>query len=751
MSTVASIRFRDTLPMDSADVESLYTFNLNRLTQFGSRILLIIDNFDAQNYDRTFTELLSQGTAELNNAKLLSKSKADLTGSPLPSQSAAETANAEVLEDLMRAGIRLLFTTRTSVPPQYASLCLSDAEHEMTLSTLLTLSKTIYTDCLWTEYDEVLMSRIILTVGKHVMLVELLCAALQQQSGFSSLEEMLEKLLTMELPQIEGNVTSRRSASAESSVYELMRRIFRFSSYEDPVRHMIRRLSLLSPLGMDREPFFQLIGYDDEKDVKRTLLRLRNLHLVMIDPRTAHISMHPVLADVAAADLNPNVHNCGVMITNAVQFFDDDSAVRYDARHLEQVSAMCRRCAMLLHSQESETKSAGSNAPPVRSGIPSEGSGVPSADAEIPCAVTEIPPMTTRLSLAISEIEYKLGNYGTAAFWAEHGMKEPENRSSDSSGPDDASSVFVKYRAKLLNSAARAYDRLGLFNKACAYYEEELELLPAEMKPDISFALNDYGVLLEEMGRCEEALDCLLQAWEIQKDLFGSDSPETISTCNNLGLICSDREDYEAAEMFYRHALRIALDYYKDGHPETATMYANLGELLMHSYACDEDEKDEGGAFTEPRYAESRRYLTKALEINTNAYGPSYPDNACTLNNLGILEDMERNHEKARGHFRKALEIQFAVAGSESPLCADILHNLAASYIDEVKEAFSSEEAFSAASADQKKDVLPLLHKALTYDRKAFSILEAAFDSSYSSIELMKGEIEWLESRLYPG
>ncbi len=62
VSTIASIRFRDTLPMDRADVGALYNFNLNRLTQFSSQILLIIDNFDAPNYDRTFTELLSQGS-----------------------------------------------------------------------------------------------------------------------------------------------------------------------------------------------------------------------------------------------------------------------------------------------------------------------------------------------------------------------------------------------------------------------------------------------------------------------------------------------------------------------------------------------------------------------------------------------------------------------------------------------------------------------------------------------------------------
>ena len=142
----------------------------------------------------------------------------------------------------------------------------------------------------------------------------------------------------------------------------------------------------------------------------------------------------------------------------------------------------------------------------------------------------------------------------------------------------------------------------------------ELELLPEDMESELAVALNDYGVLLEEMGRFEESLDCLTKAWEIQQNLFGPDSPETISTCNNLGLISTDMGDNEAAEMFYRHALRISLEYYKEGHPETAIMYANLGELLMHS--CENatgyeeendsdlvegDESAEAGATVEAR------------------------------------------------------------------------------------------------------------------------------------------------------
>ena len=193
-------------------------------------------------------------------------------------------------------------------------------------------------------------------------------------------------------------------------------------------------------------------------------------------------------------------------------------------------------------------------------------------------------------------------------------------------------------------------------------------------------------------------------------------------------------------------------------------MYSNLGELLMHSCEDSEDDEEvdesaEAGlaearlaetGLAEARLAESRHYLLRALEIYTNAYGPCYPESACTLSNLGILEDIEGNHKKAREHYRKALEIQRAVAGNDHPHCADILHNLGVSYIDEALEPFPSAEAFSAAPVDQKRDALPFLRKALACEQKALSILEAVFGTSHNSVVMLRNEVEWLENEVDP-
>ena len=681
-STIASIRFRDTLPLAKANPDVLYEFNLSRITRYGSRLLLILDNFDAPDYGLTFTELLSLPAAQ-------------------------NTTNAAVLEELLRSGARLLITGRTAAPPQYASICLSGPEHEFSLQDLLALSKSIYTSCSWTEAEEVLMSRIILAAGKHVMLVELLSAALQQQSGFSSLQEVLDKLESLRLPEIEGDVSSRRDPAAACSVYELMRRVFTFSSYDEDTQQLLRQLSLLSPQGMDKDLFFRITGKEPSEAMRRSLLRLRDLHLVMIDPRTAHISMHPVIADVAAADLKPRFDNCGPMIENGIRYYDEDSTVTYDAGALSQVSAMCARCRLILGGEDAAT--------------------------------------AARLSLSVSGIEYRLGNYRSALEHAKRACAEAERmRVENAGGPCDEDAESSGHGAAALAAgaqrfAAQACVKLGLYDDARSHYEKALDLLTGELGPDhpkTAEVWNDLGVALDEMGDLSGAMECLLRAYDIQKELFGEGSLAISSTCNNLGMVCSDLDDPQNAELFYRRALDASIAGYGPDHPDVAICLANLGEL--YTRLADEKE-DERGKYLK----EARQYFERALRIHTAAFGPDYPENACTLSNLGILEDMEGRYAAARSDYKKALQIQTSIAGPDHPHCADILHNMSVSCID---EAFG--RAGGSGDPERAECDPSLLRQALEYDSRALSIARKTLGTDHSMTEMLSGSVKWLQDRL---
>ena len=245
------------------------------------------------------------------------------------------------------------------------------------------------------------------------------------------------------------------------------------------------------------------------------------------------------------------------------------------------------------------------------------------------------------------------------------------------------------------------------------------------------------------MGDPDGAMERLLKAWEILEKLFGTNSPEIASTCNNLGMVCADLGDPETAEAYYRQSLDITRKHYGESHPETAVLYSNLGELLMNAR-----ESGSGGSAPE----EARRYFEKALEICTSAFGPDYPANACTLSNLGILEDMEGNYQEARSCYERARRIQSSVAGPDHPHCADILHNLAVSYIEEAFAEADGEDANDQGAGDCASPGsaadLTLLRKALEQDSRALSIAREALGDDHQMTIMLEDSVRWLNEKL---
>ena len=295
MGTIAGIRFQDRLCWEEISPEDLFAFHLSRITRYGSRLLLIIDNFDAEEYDRTFFEMMGEAC------------EAD------PEQ----RTNGDILDMLCRTGANILFTTRLLVPPQYPSVCLSAEEHLLSRTELTELAKEIYDDHIWTETEEVMIQESILSVGKHVMVVELIAAALKYDSGFSTIEEVLGKVRSGRYSQIGGEGPGLYRGAPD--VYSQMSRLFSFSVFSKEQQLLLRILSLLPVSGIERGLFMELCEGSFRPEVLRgLLLRFRDLHLISAGRM---ISMHPVTADLAADRLLPEADNCGDFIRRALSYY----------------------------------------------------------------------------------------------------------------------------------------------------------------------------------------------------------------------------------------------------------------------------------------------------------------------------------------------------------------------------------------------------------------------------------------------
>lgn len=646
MVTIASIRFQDRLCWEEISPEDLFHFHLSRITRFGGRLLLIIDNFDAEEYDRTFFELMGEVC------------QADPEG----------RTNGDILDMLCRTGADILFTTRLLVPPQYPSVCLSAEEHLLSRAELTELAKEIYDGHSWTEAEEVMMEEIILSVGKHVMVVELIAAALKYDAGFSTIEEVLAKVRSGRYSQIGGEGSGFYRGAPD--VYSQMLRLFSFSVFSKEQQLLLRILSLLPVSGIERGLFMELCQGTFRPEVLRgMLLRFRDLHLVSAG---SMISMHPVTADLAADRLLPDADNCGDFIRRTLSYFEQYTEKKQDYSLLAQISRLLMRFYKRLGNPE--------QVPADRHGLKEHKSQLrpdrPAGTEPAERKQTKISGGAVHAQAAwkASLIEYETGHPQAALQWAYEAEGAVQRL------PASASSAFLS--ASVCKACAQAESALGRFEDAMAHYHRAIglqESMAGGGIPDIAITYNDLAVVLYEMEEYEEAENLLKKALQIQTDSYGPDSIVLSTTCSNLGLVCSGYGEHGKAVDYYEKALELQRSCYGELHPGTAVICCNLGQEFSE---LSEMEK-------------AREFFDRALKINTGLFGEDFAGNAGICNNVGLLCDelCRRACDEGRGEeadtlleeafhwYWKALSILEKQYGTENPHRADLYNNLAEAYL----------------------------------------------------------------------
>ena len=673
LNTIAGIRFQDRLRWEEISPEDLFNFHLSRITRYGGRLLLIIDNFDAEDYDRTFFEMMGEVC------------EAD------PEQ----RTNGDILDMLCRTGADILFTTRLFVPPQYPSVSLSAEDHLLSRAELTELAKEIYDDHIWTEAEEVMMEEIILSVGKHVMVVELIAAALKYDAGFSTIEEALAKVRSGRYSQIGGAGSGRYRGAPD--VYSQMSGLFSFAVFSKEEQLLLRILSLLPVSGIERGLFMELCEGTFRPEVLRgMLLRFRDLHLVSAGRM---ISMHPVTADLAADRLLPDAANCGYFIRRALSYYEQYTEKKQDYGLLAQVSRLLMRLYRRLGNTEREA--ADGQGPEekigqvrLKTGTGSEQAGQAGADrraeagqagshrtaetgagqAERAAAESSGGVERAQAAWKASLIEYETGHPQAALQWAYEAEDAVQRL------PASASSAYLS--ASVCKACGQAESALGRFEEAMAHYHRAIglqESMTGGGIPDIAITYNDLAVVLYEMEEYGEAEELLKKALGIQTESYGPDSFVLATTCSNLGQVCSGCGEHEKAVEYYEKALELHRTCYGELHPGTAVICCNLGQEFSD---LSQMEK-------------ARTYFDRALRINTELFGEDFAGNAGICNNVGLLFDelSRRACDEGRGEeadtlldeaFRwywKALSILEKQYGTENPHRADLYNNLAEAYL----------------------------------------------------------------------
>jgi serine/threonine-protein kinase len=273
-------------------------------------------------------------------------------------------------------------------------------------------------------------------------------------------------------------------------------------------------------------------------------------------------------------------------------------------------------------------------------------------------------------------------------------------------------------RAEWMNTMAKVYLNLGLYDKALPLGEESLKLrkrILEPIHPDIASTLSDLGMIYNKKGNFDRAESMYRQALEMHQKLYGDLHPDTARSMSGLAIVIEDKGNYAKSEPLHRKVLEIRRKIFGNNHPDVA---AALNTLAWQLQA----KGDFKGC--ELLYLES-------LGIYRKTYGNNHPHISAVLGNLGLLKNDQGDHVKAESYHREAIEISKKVLGDDHEDTAGHMSNLAIL----LKDLGRYEESES------------LLRQSLKIERKALGNVHPEVSKDlYNLAAALQGQGKYAES-----
>ncbi|BBI17272.1 tetratricopeptide repeat protein [Neochlamydia sp. S13] len=168
--------------------------------------------------------------------------------------------------------------------------------------------------------------------------------------------------------------------------------------------------------------------------------------------------------------------------------------------------------------------------------------------------------------------------------------------------------------------------------------------------------------------------------------LAENDNPNNAEVLNALGIIYLDQGNLDKAAEYSIKALAINLDLYGETYPTVARDYSNLGLIYKAQGNLDK----------------ATVYNIKALTIKLKVFGENHPTVAICYNNLGTLYRAQGNLDKAAEHSNKALAVNVKNYGENHPAVATNYNNLGQIYQAQGNLDKATEYCIKALNVDVK-------------------------------------------------
>ena len=142
-----------------------------------------------------------------------------------------------------------------------------------------------------------------------------------------------------------------------------------------------------------------------------------------------------------------------------------------------------------------------------------------------------------------------------------------------------------------------------------------------EDSPDFVTSLNNLAGLYSALGRYSEAEQQYQRALDIVRAAVGEDNEYFAGALTNLASLYKAMGHYTAAEPLYQRALRVWRAQMGAPHPDTAVIVHNLADLY----------------FRLGQYSSAEPLYQQALEFTRTTLGADHPQYARSLQSLAVL------------------------------------------------------------------------------------------------------------------
>ena len=511
---------------------------------------------------------------------------------------------------------------------------------------------------------------ILRAIGYHTLTVELLAAYAREKK--LDIPGLRAELQERGLGKLDGyNVTVRKSGKNQP-LHAHLRDTF-LLDLSDAEKELMRYFCILPPAGaaidaelMSEDFLCALFDKEDDKPGFHNLLRaLTRLHWLV--ERDGAFACHPVIADTAKAQLQPDEKNCARLIKIATTLLIPD----------KEKNEPVIECAPFAPLSEAVFK-----------GVWKEKGDFTEADD----AVAGLALRLGWLFLDLGEL-YKSLNY-----------KQKMVVIREQVLPKEHSDLAMSY-----NNLASTYGALGEHQKRLEFNQKALaireKVLPSD-HPDLATSYNNLAATYHASGDYQQCLQYLQKALAIREKVLPSEHPDLATSYNNLAETYRDLGEHQKGLEYHQKALAIREKVLPSEHPELAQSYNNLALTY--------------GALGE--HQKRLEFNQKALAIWEKVLPSEHPNLALSYNNLAETYGALGEHQKRLEFNQKALAIKEKVLPSEHPELANSYNNLAWTYHDLGDLDKACEYMRHAVAIFEKS--LPANHPNLLQSKKSLAILE---------------------------